>query len=118
MRLSELLFSQGFGTRRVCAGLVEQGLVRLGERRCTDPSAEVDLSAGPLRYEVQGQAWTYHPRAYLMLHKPAGCECPSVKEAASGTRPDAWSHPAWMRAFPVEKAAGLRQHVRLPILRR
>ena len=33
MRLSELLFSQGFGTRRVCAGLVEQGLVRLGERR-------------------------------------------------------------------------------------
>ena len=104
MRLSELLFSQGFGTRRVCAGLVEQGLVRLGERRCTDPSAEVDLSAGPLRYEVQGQAWTYHPRAYLMLHKPAGFEC--------SHRPGRWPSvytllPAPLRQRPTAgKVAG------------
>ena len=27
MRLSELLYSQGFGTRRLCAGLIENGLV-------------------------------------------------------------------------------------------
>jgi 16S rRNA pseudouridine516 synthase len=28
MYLSDLLFSQGFGTRRICAGLVQQGLVK------------------------------------------------------------------------------------------
>ncbi len=27
MRLEDILFSQGFGTRRVCAGLVQQGYV-------------------------------------------------------------------------------------------
>lgn len=63
MRLSELLFSQGFGTRRVCAGLIEQGLVRVGGAACTDPAAEVDLAAGAPRFEVQGQAWTFHERA-------------------------------------------------------
>ena len=26
--LTDLLFSQGFGTRRICAGLVQQGLVQ------------------------------------------------------------------------------------------
>ena len=29
MSLADMLYSQGFGTRRVCAGLVQQGLVRL-----------------------------------------------------------------------------------------
>ena len=29
MELQEILFSQGFGTRRVCAGLVQQGLVQV-----------------------------------------------------------------------------------------
>ena len=27
MRLDDVLFSQGFGTRRLCAGLIEQGYV-------------------------------------------------------------------------------------------
>ena len=29
MSLADLLYTQGFGTRRVCAGLVQQGLVQL-----------------------------------------------------------------------------------------
>jgi 16S rRNA pseudouridine516 synthase len=37
MQLQQLLFSQGFGTRRVCAGLVEQGLVSVEGRACGDP---------------------------------------------------------------------------------
>ena len=28
MQLQEILYSQGFGTRRICAGLVQQGLVK------------------------------------------------------------------------------------------
>ncbi|GAA4330000.1 16S rRNA pseudouridine(516) synthase [Variovorax defluvii] len=73
MRLEDILYSQGFGTRRVCAGLVQQGFVRVGEGVVTDPGTDVDLAG--LRFTVQGTEWAYHEKAYLMLHKPAGTEC-------------------------------------------
>lgn len=77
MTLQEVLFSQGFGTRRVCAGLIQQGHVSLrvgGEDRpCTDPWEAVEPEG--LEFTVMGQAWAYQERAYLMLHKPAGHEC-------------------------------------------
>lgn len=73
--LHEVLFSQGFGTRRVCWGLVQQGLVQLGDERqpCSDPATPV-LPAG-LVFWVQGERWIYQAAAYLMLNKPAGFEC-------------------------------------------
>jgi 16S rRNA pseudouridine516 synthase len=75
MQLQDILFSQGFGTRRICCGLVQQGLVAVGSAHnvCCDP-----LEAFPaegLEFWVQGVHWTYHARAYLLLHKPAGYEC-------------------------------------------
>ena len=75
MQLQDILFSQGFGTRRVCCGLVQQGLVQLGESRlpCTDPTEGLDEDG--LVFWVQGERWEYHQLAYLMLHKPAGTEC-------------------------------------------
>ncbi len=80
MQLQEILFSQGFGTRRVCAGLIQQGLVQLyrdandsSPVRCLD--AGIELSAQGLRFRVQGVDWVYHENAYLMLHKPPGTEC-------------------------------------------
>lgn len=73
MNLQEILFSQGFGTRRVCAGLIQQGLVTVSGRPCTDTLADFEVAG--LLFTVQGQAWAYHERAYLMLHKPAGYEC-------------------------------------------
>ena len=80
MQLQEILFSQGFGTRRVCAGLIQQGLVQVYAdgaaslpRPCTQPGTE--LAADGLRFRVQGVDWPYHEKAYLMLHKPAGTEC-------------------------------------------
>ena len=75
MQLQEVLFSQGFGTRRVCCGLVQQGLVQIGEERraCDDPTEE--LVEEGLVFWVQGERWSYHRLAYLLLHKPAGTEC-------------------------------------------
>ena len=73
MQLQEILFSQGFGTRRVCSGLVQQGLVLVAGEACTDPAREFDPQ--DLRFTVQGVAWDYHEKAYLMLHKPSGYEC-------------------------------------------
>ncbi len=73
MQLQDILYSQGFGTRRVCAGLVQQGLVTIAGAVVDDPAT--DLDAEGLQFTVQGTAWAYHEKAYLMLHKPAGTEC-------------------------------------------
>jgi 16S rRNA pseudouridine516 synthase len=85
MELQDLLYSQGFGTRRVCVGLVQKGCVRLQSdglwQTCEDPWLEVDAQPD-WPFEVQGQAWRYRERAHLMLHKPAGTEC--------SRKPSAW----------------------------
>jgi len=84
MQLQEILYSQGFGTRRVCAGLIQQGFVQVygaGAREgegtapavCKESSAEFD--APGLRFRVQGVDWPYFEKAYVLLNKPAGTEC-------------------------------------------
>lgn len=73
MNLQDILFSQGFGTRRVCAGLVQQGLVTVSGQLCQDTQARFETTG--LQFTVQGVAWAFHERAYLLLHKPAGYEC-------------------------------------------
>ena len=74
MQLQEILFTQGFGTRRVCAGLVQQGHVTVEGQPVDDAFAQFDAVDG-LRFTVQGTPWIYQAKAYLMLHKPAGTEC-------------------------------------------
>jgi 16S rRNA pseudouridine516 synthase len=81
MRLDDLLFSQGFGTRRVCAGLIQQGLVHFPHVPRAESATEIIVTEG-MPFTVQGKAWEYHERAYLILHKPAGFEC--------SHRPGAW----------------------------
>ena len=72
-RLSQILFSQGFGSRRHCAGLVAAGLVRVGGAVVDDPEAAFDTEG--LVFEVEGRAWPFHDKALVLLHKPAGYEC-------------------------------------------
>ncbi len=79
MQLQEVLYSQGFGTRRVCAGLIQQGYVQVYgaadglAHTCLDASAE--FAPDGLRFRVQGVDWPYCDKAYIVLHKPAGTEC-------------------------------------------
>ena len=80
MQLQDILYSQGFGTRRVCAGLIQQGFVHVLEQK--EPFANVlyresaiELISNGLHFKVQGVEWPYHEKAYVMLHKPAGTEC-------------------------------------------
>lgn len=72
--LEQLLFSQGFGTRKRCRILVLNGEVTVAGQPVDDPEAEVPDKAG-LAFTVLGEMWQYHPVAYLMLNKPAGYEC-------------------------------------------
>ncbi|MFY3383026.1 16S rRNA pseudouridine(516) synthase [Paracidovorax sp. MALMAid1276] len=80
MQLQDILYSQGFGTRRVCAGLVQQGWVEVRDpvqqssfEICKDATADFDLHGLVLR--VQGVEWQCHLKAYVLLNKPAGTEC-------------------------------------------
>ena len=97
MELQEILYTQGFGPRRVCLGLVQHGLVTVAGDVVTDPHA--DFEPEGLRFTVEGKDWTYHAKAYLMLHKPAGYEC--------SQKPSAWPSiytllPAPLRQRPVK----------------
>lgn len=78
MQLQEILYTQGFGTRRICAGLVQQGRVDVASadgamQVCTDATQE--FVPDGLRFRVQGEDWVYQAQAYVLLHKPAGIEC-------------------------------------------
>jgi len=75
MRIAQVLFSQGFGTRRDCQGLVQRGDVNVAGRVVDDPQEEFDTAG--LVFHVQGRAWPFHDKALVMLHKPAGYECSS-----------------------------------------
>jgi len=99
MRLEDILFSQGFGTRRVCAGLVQQGHVQVRGETITDAGEFFDLE--DLHFHVQGADWPFKAHAYVLLNKPAGTEC--------SQKPSTWPSiytllPAPLRQRP-QKAA-------------
>ncbi len=73
MKLAQLLFSQGFGTRRECEGLVLGGHVALGGQVCDDLFHEVETHG--LAFSVRGVAWPFHACALIVMNKPAGHEC-------------------------------------------
>ncbi|MBQ0931734.1 pseudouridine synthase [Ideonella alba] len=99
MKLAQILFSQGFGTRRTCEGLVWAGLVRHQGRVLDDPAE--DLPTEGLVLEVEGRPWPFHAKALVLLHKPTGYECSQKPR----------HHPSVMTLLP----APLRQRGVQPI---
>ena len=73
MRLAQILFSQGFGTRRECEALVAIGAVGVDGRTIDDPSAAFDPHG--LVLKVRGETWPVRDKALVVLHKPADYEC-------------------------------------------
>ena len=98
MNALDLLYSQGFGTRRHCIALVEEGFFEINvlhgssEVRfevlkdpylpvadCLSLNTQVEpqqpKSLEGLAYQVENIVWAYHVSAYVMLNKPMGIEC-------------------------------------------
>ena len=89
MRLAQILFTQGFGSRRECVGRVLAGEVTIDGTVHDDP--DEDLPTEGLVFTVAGRGWPFRDKALIVLHKPAGYEC-SMKPR---------HHPSVMSLLPL-----------------
>ena len=71
--IERILQSQGFGSRKACAELVEAGRVTVNGQPCA--RAGTPVSTEGLVLGVDGQVWPWQAQLYLALNKPAGVEC-------------------------------------------
>lgn len=88
MRLADILFSQGFGTRYDCRAIASSGAVLIDGAAQTDPDAEFDPEG--LELEWRGIRWPVREKVIIAMNKPAGYEC-SLKPSA---------HPSVMGLLP------------------
>jgi 16S rRNA pseudouridine516 synthase len=75
VKLHQILFSQGFGTRRECSALIARGAVSINGVVMTRMNEDEAFATSDLVFSVHGVAWAFHSPAYVMLNKPSGYEC-------------------------------------------
>lgn len=73
LSIERILHNQGFGSRKLCRILIINEEITVNGVLCDDPDAAFDTEN--LNYTVKGEAWQYHEKSYLMLHKPSNYEC-------------------------------------------
>lgn len=73
MTLDRILQSQGFGTRKWCAELIEAGEVAFNGQVMRD--ARTSLDTANLQFTIYDETWTYREHVYIALNKPANYEC-------------------------------------------
>jgi 16S rRNA pseudouridine516 synthase len=71
--LNNMLQSQGFGTRRWCRELIEDGDIAVNGEAITDPRATFDTDN--LQFTVFGEEWLYREHVYICINKPPNFEC-------------------------------------------
>jgi 16S rRNA pseudouridine516 synthase len=71
--LDRILQSQGFGTRKWCRELVEDGEVVINGETVSDSSTGFETDG--LEFSVYGEPWKYRAHVYIALNKPADYEC-------------------------------------------
>ena len=73
LSLDRILQSQGFGTRKYCRSLIEDGEIQIAGATPDNYRATFDTDGLVLR--VFDEDWTYREHLYLALYKPANFEC-------------------------------------------
>ncbi len=71
--LEKVLQKQGFGSRKLCRIIINNGEVTVNDVVCDNPDEMIDTNQ--LRFSVRGENWEYHETSYLMMNKPANYEC-------------------------------------------
>ena len=65
--------SQGFGTRKYCRALIEDGEVTIAGETVDNFKTLIDTDR--LVLDIFDEEWVYRERVYIALHKPANVEC-------------------------------------------
>ncbi|WP_426163833.1 pseudouridine synthase [Pseudoduganella sp. R-34] len=73
LSLDRILQSQGFGTRKYCRALIEDGDVAIGGEVQDNYKATIETDG--LVLEVFGEEWVYREHLYIALYKPSDYEC-------------------------------------------
>ena len=99
LSLDRILQSQGFGTRKYCRALIDDGEVSIAGITQTNCRASVDTEG--LVLTVFDEAWAYREHVYIALNKPANFECsrkPSHHPGVLTLLPEQFS---WREVQPV-----------------
>ncbi len=73
LSLDRILQSQGFGTRKYCRALVEDGEVVIQGKVHTDYKGAIDTDG--LVMTIFDEEWVYRQHVYIALNKPMNVEC-------------------------------------------
>lgn len=73
LSLDRILQSQGFGTRKYCRSLIEDGEVSIAGAVVDDYRASFDTTN--LAFTIFDEEWQYREHVYIVLNKPANFEC-------------------------------------------
>lgn len=73
LSLDRILQSQGFGTRKYCRSLIEDGEVSIGG--VVHDNYKETLDTDDLVLTVFEEEWIYREKVYIALYKPANYEC-------------------------------------------
>jgi 16S rRNA pseudouridine516 synthase len=73
LSLDRILQSQGFGSRKYCRALIEDGDVTIGGEVMDNYKAVVETDG--LVFTVFDEEWAYREHLYIALYKPANYEC-------------------------------------------
>lgn len=99
LSLDRILQSQGFGSRKYCRALIEDGDVAINGEVEDNYKAVVETDG--LVLTVFDEDWPYRERLYIALNKPAGYECsrkPSHHPAVLTLLPEQFT---WREVQPV-----------------
>lgn len=73
LTLEKILQSQGFGTRRECRELIDDGEITINGEVVDNPNAKFETDG--LNFTVCDEPFEFRAKVYIAVHKPAGFEC-------------------------------------------
>ncbi|PXX40382.1 pseudouridine synthase [Undibacterium pigrum] len=73
LSLDKILQSQGFGTRKYCRDLVEDGEVSINGEVIRNVKTSFETQG--LQFHIFDEDWEFRERVYIVLNKPANFEC-------------------------------------------
>ena len=73
LSFDRILQTQGFGTRKYCRELIDDGEVSVNGE--VIKSYKTTIETDGLIFSIFDEEWTYHEHLYIALNKPANFEC-------------------------------------------